>query len=64
MANIIKITLPDGTTYDVGNSLCLEINNPTWNAEETQFTGTLDYTKTEILDLIANGTFVWFQYYD
>lgn len=64
MANIIKITLPDGSTYDVGNSLCLGINNQTWNAEETQFTGTLDYTKDEILNLLTNGTFVWFQYYD
>ena len=64
MANIIKITLPDGSTYDVGNSLCLGINNQTWNAEETQFTGTLDYTETEIHDLVTNGTFVWFQYYD
>lgn len=64
MANIIKITLPDGSTYDVGNSLCLGISNQTWNTEETQFTGTLDYTRAEILDLVANGTFVWFQYYD
>jgi hypothetical protein len=64
MANIIKITLPDGSTYDVGNSLCLGINNQTWNAQETQFTGTLDYTETEIHELIANGTFVWFRYYD
>lgn len=64
MANIIKITLPDGSTYDVGNSLCLGINNKTWNAQETQFTGTLDYTETEIHELVTNGTFVWFQYYD
>ena len=64
MANIIKITLPDGSTYDVGNSLCLGINNQTWNAQETQFTGTLDYTITEINNLITNGTFVWFKYYD